>query len=107
CGELEARPRLRTPVNGQFPANDMLPSEAIRVLEHAPSRVVILDPPYYSFGVYLLVLALCSAGAAYALLSRSLIPPLAWMLVLLAVALSAFESYLLTSHRRLILSRAD
>jgi hypothetical protein len=85
----------------------MFPSESIRVLENTPSRVVILDPPNYSFGAYMLFLGLCGAGIAIFLFYRRSLIPLGYMLVLVAGLLGAFGIYLLTNQRLITLSRPD
>lgn len=35
----------------------MLPNSAIQVLEQSPSRLVVIDPPYYSLGIGFLIVA--------------------------------------------------
>ena len=85
----------------------MFPSEAIQVLENSPSGVVILDPPYYSFGAYMFFLALCSGGLAYFLYHRQILASLVPMLAVLALALAGFGSFLFTSKRLISLSRSD
>lgn len=86
----------------------MFPSEAIQVLENSSSGVVILDPPYYSFGAYMFFLAICMGGLAYFLLSRGgVLASIGLPFIVLAIALAVFGSYLLTSKRLITLSRSD
>ncbi len=85
----------------------MFPPEAIQVLERSPSRVAILDPPYYSAGALVLFFAVIVGGVAIFLFYRGFVPPVAVMLSLICLALGAFGSYLTTSKRMISLSRAD
>ena len=85
----------------------MFPSESIQVLENTPSRVVILDPPNYAFGTYMLVLGACGAAIAIFLLYRRSLLPLGWMLMLIGFLLGVFGFYLLTNKRVITLSRSE
>lgn len=85
----------------------MFPSESIQVLENTPSRVVILDPPNYSFGAYMVFLAVCGLAVAVFLFYRRSLLPLGWMLTLVAALLGTFGIYLLTNQRLITLSRAE
>jgi len=85
----------------------MLPPEAIQVIENTPSRVVILDPPNYSFGAWLLFMAVVVGGIAAFLFLRGFLPELSAILLLVFVALAAFGAYLMTSKRLISLSRSE
>jgi cobalamin biosynthesis protein CobD/CbiB len=85
----------------------MFPPEAIEVLERTDSRLIILDPPYYSFGAWVLFLGATSLAIGIVLLVRHAIPPLAWMLSGLSVLLFLFGSYLFTNKTSITLSRND
>src|SRR5262245_63792656 len=84
----------------------MFPSEAIKVIERTP-RVVIVDPPQYSFGVGMLCFAIVRLGAAAFFYSRNLMAPNGWASLAVGVALGLFAIFLVTSHRRITLSRSD
>ena len=85
----------------------MFPPEAIRVVVNTPSKVVIVDPPYYSLGAWMLFLASCALVIGVVLLVRSIAPPIAWLLFLVTVGLGLFGSYLITSKTTITLTRED
>jgi hypothetical protein len=85
----------------------MFPSEAIQVLERSPSRVVILEPPYYSMGIWLFFLALLFGAAAAFLFYKGFLPALGIMFGLVVLGLGVFGTYLMTSKRLITVSRAD
>jgi hypothetical protein len=85
----------------------MLPSEAIQVIENTRSRIIVLDPPYYSFGIYLLVLGIISVTLGLVLFFRHNAASFAVTLVIVAVPLLAFGSFLMTAQRMIIMSRTD
>jgi hypothetical protein len=85
----------------------LFPPEAIQVVERSPLRVVIIDPPYYSAGAWILFFAVCVGLAASFLWYRGYLPPLAGMLLLVFLGLSVFGLYLMTSKRVISLSRTD
>jgi hypothetical protein len=83
-----------------------LPFEAIKVIESSPSRLVILDPPNLTFGVWLLFLAAVALGIAILVASstglRFAAFPLLFTLLLAVLGLS-----LATSKATYTLSRED
>lgn len=85
----------------------MFPPEAIQVLEHSQSRVIILDPPYYSFGALMLFFGFVTLAGGIFLLARNLMAAFAVMLLVLTVALLIFGSYLATNKTLMTLSRED
>lgn len=88
--------------------NNMFPSEAIQVLENTPSRVVILDPPYYSLGAIILIVAICIGSVACFLLFRGgVLTFIGLPFIVMAVILTVFGSFLLTSSRLITLSRSE
>jgi hypothetical protein len=84
----------------------IFPPEAIQVIERTP-RVVIVDPPYYSFGSWTLFLAVLSLGLAIFLYSRDLMVPGGWLALLFALGLAIFGTFLVTSQSRITLSHKD
>ncbi len=85
----------------------MLPSEAIQVIENSQMRVVVVDPPYYSFGVWVLFLATCALAIAVVLLVRGVSVGFAAIPFVIALSLAAFGSFLATSKTSYTLSRQD
>ena len=85
----------------------MLPAEAIQVVERTAERVVILDPPFTSMGVWVLLLGVAALAAAAFLYTRALMTPLGWIALAVAIALGPFAGNLLTSQRRYILSKPE
>lgn len=85
----------------------MLPPEAIQVIENSQSKVVIVDPPNYSFGLWLLFLATCALAVGIVLLVRGLGVGFAALPFGVALALAAFGSFLATSKSTYTLSRPD
>jgi hypothetical protein len=84
----------------------ILPPEAIQIIESDPLRLVILDPPNYSFGIWLLVLA-TGALALGIVVARNTGIGFGIIPLLVALGLAVFGSYLATSKRTYILSRQD
>jgi hypothetical protein len=85
----------------------MFPSESIKVLENTPSRVVIWDPPNYSFGAYMLFLGLFGIAIAVFLFYRRSLLPVSCMMLLTGVLLGVFSIFLLTNQRTITLSRPE
>lgn len=85
----------------------MFPPEAIRVVVNTPSKVVIVDPPYYSLGTWMLFLGLCALLAGVFLASRSSVPVAGWLFILVAVGLGLFGTYLISSKTTITLTRDD
>jgi hypothetical protein len=85
----------------------MFPSDAIQVIENSAAKVVILDPPAYAFGVWILFLATCTLAGAIALLVNDLGVGFAAIPVVIALSLAAFGSYLATSKTVYTLSKQD
>jgi hypothetical protein len=83
-----------------------LPFEAIQVLEHTPSRVVILDPPYYSLAIIVLAFAACAGAVAAFLYLRQMVVPSA-LLLLIFLVLAGFGSFLMTRKRLISLDRSN
>jgi len=81
----------------------MLPSSAIRVIENTSSRLVILNPPYYSLGFNFLLLCTVSA-LGFFLLTRTkiytmmkfrwIIPSIICVFVVVALSLLFSKSYI-------------
>jgi hypothetical protein len=84
----------------------MFPSEAIQVIESSPSRLVILDPPNYAFGVWLLFLA-AVALAITVFVARGSGLGFAVIPLAFALLLGALGSYLATGKTTYTLSRED
>ena len=91
-------------MSGGFPVT-MLPPEAIQVIDRQ-TKVVIVDPPSYAFGLWVLFLAACVA-VAIVLLARGLGVGFAALPFVVALALAAFGSFLATSKSTYTLSRQD
>ena len=85
----------------------MFPPEAIQVLEHSQSRVVILDPPYYSFGTLMLCFGLATLAGGIFFTVRHLMAAFTVVLFVLTIALLLFGSYLATKKSTITLSRED
>jgi hypothetical protein len=85
----------------------VLPTEAIQVIENSQMRVVIVDPPSYSFGLWVLLLATCALAVAVVLLVRGMGVGSAAIPFFIALSLAAFGSFLATSHTTYTLSRQD
>jgi len=85
----------------------MFPPEAIRVVVNTPSKVVIVDPPYYSFGTWMLFLGLCALLAGAFLIARSSVPAAGYLFLLVTLGLGLFGSYLITSKTTITLTRDD
>src|SRR5438094_7632681 len=82
----------------------MLPSSAIRVVESTPSRLVIIDPPFYTLGIGFLI---CSIVAAAIWLRPGSSPDqrrFSWWAVVAIGPILLSGIGLLTSTTRIILS---
>jgi len=84
----------------------MLPPEAIQVIESSPTRLVILDPPFYSFGLWLaflaaLAFALTIVVALKIRLGFGVVP------LVFAIVLAGIGSFLCTAKTVYTLSRSD
>lgn len=85
----------------------MFPPEAIRVVVNTPAKVVIVDPPYYTLGTWMLFLALCALLATGFFLARNIAPPVGWLFLLVTLGLGLFGAYLVTSKTTITLTRDD
>jgi hypothetical protein len=84
----------------------IFPSNAIRVIESSSSRLVILDPPYYGFGVWLFFLAAVTLGVAV-LVAHGAGLRFAAIPLVFALFLAAFGLFGLTGKTTYTLSRGD
>jgi hypothetical protein len=85
----------------------MFPSEAIRVVVNTPSKVVIVDPPYYSLGTWMLFLASCTMIICFILLRRSIMPPVTLLLLFVTLGLGLFGGYLISSRTTTTLTKEE
>lgn len=85
----------------------IFPPEAIQVIENSQSKVVIVDPPSYSFGLWILFLATCALALAIVLLVKGLGVGFAAIPLVVAILLAAFGSFLATSKSTYTLSRQE
>jgi hypothetical protein len=84
----------------------MLPSSAIQIAERSPSRLVILDPPFYGLGLFLIILGVILLAAAAVLFpafragreSLWLVLPVAAIPLVTGAALLTSRSYVVLSH---------
>ncbi|HUA20142.1 MAG TPA: hypothetical protein VMB25_15445 [Bryobacteraceae bacterium] len=67
---------------------------------------MILDPPSYSAGAWIVFIAVCVGLVGLFLLFRGFLPAMG-MLLLVSFGLGALGAYLMTSKRVITLSRAD
>jgi len=84
----------------------MIPSSAIQVVEQTPTRLVILDPPYYLVGGLILLVGLVGAlqfGRAFTGGKQVLVSP--WLTLLLVSPFVLVGLGLLTSRTVVTLSR--
>ena len=95
-----------TAMSGVSPT-DMFPPESIQVLENTHAKVVILDPPYYSFGTWILFLATCALVIGVVLVVRDVGTPFALLPFVIALVLALFGSYLATKKTTYTFSRED
>lgn len=85
----------------------MFPPEAIQVLEHSQSRVVILDPPYYSFGTIMICFGVATLAGGIFLTMRHVMAAFSIVLFVLTLGLLLFGSYLATKKSTVTLSKQD
>jgi hypothetical protein len=85
----------------------MIPSSAIQVVENTHARVVVLEPPYYSFGALLLFFALGMLVLGTVLLSRRNMAIIVYTFFLTGTLLGLFGAYLATKKTTFTLSRDD
>jgi hypothetical protein len=85
----------------------MLPSSAIRVIENGSSRLVILDPPYYSFAAQMLLMSALATLAFLALTRTEIykemrykwwVPMIISGFIVLAMAMLASRAYITLSR---------
>lgn len=85
----------------------MFPPEAIQVLEHSQSRVVILDPPYYSFGTLMLCFGFATLAGGIFFTMRHMMAAFTVILFGLTIAFFLFGSFLATKKATITLMRED
>lgn len=84
----------------------MLPPEAIRVIENSRTRLVVLDPPFYSFGLWLAFLAAVALVLMFVVavkirLAFGVIP------LIFAIVLGGLGSFLCTNRTVYTFSREN
>jgi len=85
----------------------MFPSSAVRVIESSSSKLVIFDPPYYTFAIQLFIMCAISAVGYFVFTRTQIYQEMRykWWLPLLIGAFAALALGMISSRSYITLSR--
>jgi hypothetical protein len=85
----------------------MFPPETIQILERGQSRVVVSDPPYYTFAAIVIAFAVLLIIVGAVLILRTPLPQAGWIVVAVALIPTVVGLYMATSSTLITLAKDD